>query len=241
MPCIYEITYIPWVENNEGKPWLYSGSDFKDNERYLGSASSSKTHEWSNGLSVSKWWKHETAKHPTKFQKNILIEISPGVVTREEMQSLESAIQKAEDHRSDVRYFNRTNKHFNSPHCKSALQGLTYEEIFGKDKAVEIKARKSDLSKAARKLKTWSGAPKDGRTSKLKNKSYEDLYGIERAIEMRKNCSINAALNADRNVNDRLKAQGKHVSQIKVTCEYCDKILDKANYTRYHGKKCKHA
>lgn len=31
----------------------------------------------------------------------------------------------------------------------------------------------------------------------------------------------------------------KHPSKIKVTCTYCNRILDLPNYKRYHGEKCK--
>ena len=32
---------------------------------------------------------------------------------------------------------------------------------------------------------------------------------------------------------------GTHCSQIKKTCEYCDKVVDSANYSRWHGINCK--
>ena len=37
---------------------------------------------------------------------------------------------------------------------------------------------------------------------------------------------------------DQIK-NGKHASQIKKICEYCDKTLDSANFGRSHGEKCK--
>lgn len=127
MRTIYEIVYILWENNTEGRPWLYSGSDYYNNAEYLGSASSSKIYDWSNGLSVREWWTKETKKHPENFRKNILVSLSEDI-TRVELQSLEAAIQKSEDHRNDSRYFNRTNKHFNTPHTSNKLKGMSYEK-----------------------------------------------------------------------------------------------------------------
>jgi hypothetical protein len=35
-------------------------------------------------------------------------------------------------------------------------------------------------------------------------------------------------------------ANGTHASQIKISCIYCYKCLDVANFKKYHGDKCKH-
>lgn len=134
MPSIYEIVYLPWENNSEGKPWKYSGSDYYDNPKYLGSASSTTINEWADGKSVAAWWKYEIVRNPHHFKKNIIVQCSDEI-TKRELQSLEAAIQKAEDHRNDKSYFNRTNKHFNSPISESILKGMTYEEIHGEEKA----------------------------------------------------------------------------------------------------------
>lgn len=166
MRTIYEIVYIPWENNTEGRPWLYSGSDYYSNTEYLGSASSSKVHEWSNGLSVREWWAQETKKHPENFHKNILVSLSEDV-TRVELQSLEAPIQKSEDHRNDSKYFNRTNKHFNTHHTSNKLKGMSYEEIYGKEKALELKNSKSIHFKRLRDKLDQSGSknPMAGRSA----------------------------------------------------------------------------
>jgi hypothetical protein len=37
----------------------------------------------------------------------------------------------------------------------------------------------------------------------------------------------------------RLLAEGKHSSQIKMTCEHCNKVTSRLNYQRWHGDRCK--
>jgi len=41
-----------------------------------------------------------------------------------------------------------------------------------------------------------------------------------------------------KSAHNRLR-QGKHPSQIKKECEHCGKLIDSANYNRWHGDKCK--
>jgi hypothetical protein len=233
MPQLYEIWYLPWVDNSEGKPWKYSGSNYTDDEKYLGSPSSKLTHEWSEGMTVSKWWKKNTKTNPELFVKYVLVECSSSI-SRQELQSLESKIQQNEDHRNSDQYFNKTNKHFNSPHINSsAIKGMTYEEIHGEERAKELKANRSKTSKAARLVKTWVG----NRTgfSHNRNKTYEELYGAEKAAEMKSTRSIPVK---GTEANLRALARGNHVSQQKLVCEHCLKLVDKANYTRWHGDKC---
>lgn len=41
------------------------------------------------------------------------------------------------------------------------------------------------------------------------------------------------------NQNKKMLEKGIHPSQIKKECPYCGKIVDSANYGRYHGERCK--
>lgn len=60
---VYEVVYKPWINNNEGKPWRYIGSDLYNRNDYFGSVSST---EWKT------FWKSELKKNPNNFEKNIL-------------------------------------------------------------------------------------------------------------------------------------------------------------------------
>lgn len=37
----------------------------------------------------------------------------------------------------------------------------------------------------------------------------------------------------------RLLEEGRHSSQIKMTCEHCGKVIGRLNYQRWHGKRCR--
>ena len=39
--------------------------------------------------------------------------------------------------------------------------------------------------------------------------------------------------------NKKLMETGRHPSQIKQTCPYCQKVVSKTNHTRWHGESCK--
>ena len=239
--CIYEIYYKPWVNNTEGKPWIYSGSDYYNNPDYLGSASSSAKPDWADGLMVSEWWKKETRNNPQDFEKYILIETSDDI-SRVELQSLESAIQTIEDHRGSDKYFNRTNKHWKTSLTESPFKGMTYEEMYGSKRAKEIKENRSESMKSAREKKSWSGNKNNKLTGLFKGKTYEEMYGEETAQRVKKIRSEKSKELRKKDahlLNKKALENGRHVSQQKIQCEHCDKLVDKANYSRWHGSNCK--
>jgi hypothetical protein len=231
------MTYKPWVGNTEEKPWIYSGSDYYDNPDYLGSASSKNIYDWSEGLTVGKWWKFNTKNYPENFEKKILIQCS-SAVTRRELQSLEAAIQKAEDHRNNLIYFNRTNKHFNSPIIENPLKGMSYEEIYGEEKAIEIKEKRSKSQSKTRKNKLWNSNKNGKLTGLFKNKTYEEMHGEEKAKDLRK---AKSEFMKNRIVSEetRKKSSLTMKNRPPIYCEFCKKHFDKLNYKRWHGIKCK--
>jgi len=239
--CIYEIYYKPWINNTEGKPWIYSGSDYYNNPDYLGSAASSSKPDWADGLTVSEWWKRETKNNPQDFEKHILIETSDDI-TRVELQSLESAIQTTEDHRDSDKYFNRTNKHWKTPLSNSPFKGMSYEEIYGVKRAKKIKENRSKCMKSVRENKSWNSNKNGKLTGLFAGKTYEEMYGEETAQRVKKirSESTKELRKKDAHLlNKKALENGRHVSQQKIQCKHCDKKLDKANYSRWHGDKCK--
>ena len=237
MPSIYEIIYKPWVNNKEGKPWKYSGSDYYDNANYLGSASSKNMYEWAEGLSVGEWWKYNTKNHPKNFEKAVLIECSD-VITREELQSLEPSIQKSEDHRNNSIYFNRTNKHFNSPITENPLKGMRYEEIYGEEKAAKIKQQRSKSQRETRKNKSWNSNKNGKLTGLFKDKTYEEIHGEEKAKELKikRSESLKGKIVSS---ETRKKSSLAMKNRPPIYCEFCKKYFNELNYKRWHGIKCK--
>lgn len=108
LPVLYRITYIPWVDNLEGKPWYYSGSNYTDNESYYGSLSGNKVTFWSNNMTTKQWWKNETGKYKFRFKKDIIKSFDN--ISLKELREEESRWQSIEDHKNDPRYFNNTNQ-----------------------------------------------------------------------------------------------------------------------------------
>lgn len=101
MPSLYEITYLPWKDNTEGKPFLYSGSDWNDNPKYFGSVHSK---EW------KEFWKSEIRDHPEHFQKDIIMTWTTNEITQQQLREIESAWQYEEQHAESKIYFNKTNR-----------------------------------------------------------------------------------------------------------------------------------
>lgn len=93
---IYEIIYKPWINNLENKPWLYIGSDSKNNKSYLGSVSSK---EWKT------FWKNEINNYPERFIKRIIAQ--PIINDRILLLELEYEIQKQYDVVNSSNYFNK--------------------------------------------------------------------------------------------------------------------------------------
>ena len=155
MRYVYEIIYTPFENNDKGYPWLYSGSDYHARPSYYGSPSSKKVFSYTEGLSLCNWWKKELRSNPHHFKKVILVELSDNV-NRKELLSLESAIQKKENHAGDVRYFNFTNKNYNTPLTNNPHKGIPLEKVLGKEAAESANKKRSDAMKEIRKRKTWS-------------------------------------------------------------------------------------
>lgn len=94
---VYETTYIPWIDNKEGNPWLYIGSDSSERDDYFGSVSSK---EWKH------FWRNEIKDHPENFTKRILANCI--INDRKELLNLEFQIQLQNDVVNSSTYFNKS-------------------------------------------------------------------------------------------------------------------------------------
>lgn len=91
MNIIYLITYIPHL--NTSFPKYYVGSKYRYDGKYLGSPSSKKILDFTEGKTLGQWWKEKTKTNPNNFRFDILFvgneDISPN-----ELVLIEHDIQK---------------------------------------------------------------------------------------------------------------------------------------------------
>jgi len=81
-----------------------------------------------------------------------------------------------------------------------------------------------------------------GRISRNKNKSYEELYGIERALEIKEKTKHigekNGFFGKQHSLEQRQKKREEKLAAPKLLCYHCNKKTDPMNYARWHGDKC---
>lgn len=94
-----------------------------------------------------------------------------------------------------------------------AHKGKTYEQIFGKEKAMEIKRNISDASKG----KIISEENKKKMSLRLNGKTWEQLYGKEKAEKMKRKLSIVNQNRSEETINKIKKARAKQILPIKDT------------------------
>jgi hypothetical protein len=101
-------------------------------------------------------------------------------------------------------------------HIRNRFKGKTYEEIYGEEKARELKESRSQTNK-------WR-----------KGKTFEEMYGEERAKELKENLSERTRGNTWANNSKGWSwAKGK-----SLTCPRCNKTGSHANMKRWHFNNC---
>jgi len=108
-------------------------------------------------------------------------------------------------------------------------QGKTYIQFLGPEKAAAAKAKQSVQRK--------------GKIPHNKGRSFEELYGKERADELRKKVALpgerNGSYGRMPSPEQRAKKSKEKLDAPKKTCYYCNKSVDHMNYSRWHGDNCK--
>lgn len=92
---VYETIYKPWVNNSQGLPWKYIGSDKNNNPKYFGSV---KSKQW------KEFWKSEVKNNPDNFIKNTIAVCL--LDDRTQLLKLEEQIQRQYDAVNSNEYFN---------------------------------------------------------------------------------------------------------------------------------------
>jgi hypothetical protein len=130
---------------------------------------------------------------------------------------------------SQKQRFEKTSGTFkNKKHTEETLKKLR------KPKSQEQKQKQSQKMKGRFK----------GRIPHNKGKTLEELYGIEKANEIREKVKHvgekNGFYGKIHTLEQRQRKRQEKLNSPKQQCLYCNKIIDQMNYARWHGEKCKH-
>lgn len=153
---------------------------------------------------------------------------------------------------------------------RNRLLGKTYEELYGEEKARLMRIEKSiantgsnnpfydkqHTERTKKKMSANASKPKSdawkesasknrkGREPHNKNKTFEELYGEERATELKKKVANigekNGFFGKKHTDEQRQRKRTEKLSAPKIKCYHCSKEVDSMNYARWHGDKCKH-
>ena len=97
------------------------------------------------------------------------------------------------------------------------------------------------------KTKAWKESAsknRKGRTPFNKGKTFEELYGEEKASELKKKVANvgqkNGFFGKQHSEEQRKKKSAEKLLAPKIKCYHCKKEVDHMNFSRWHGDKCKH-
>lgn len=83
-----------------------------------------------------------------------------------------------------------------------------------------------------------------GRVPHNKGKTFEELYGVEKANELKEKMKHpgdkNGFYGKKHSPEQREKKRQEKLAAPKKTCYYCSKQVDPMNYARWHGDNCKY-
>ena len=116
---------------------------------------------------------------------------------------------------------------------KDHMKGLTYEQIYGEEKAREIKERQSKAERPEPRTGSnhhMFGKKRPEHSAKLKGKPNEKMKGI-----------LVGDKNPMRNKDVALKVSiaKTGISRPKLTCPYCSKVGGSGNMQRWHFENCR--
>jgi hypothetical protein len=165
-------------------------------------------------------------------------------------------------------FFGKHHTYKNKQRAHERLQGKTYEEMYGEEKANELKKKVANAGEkngfyqkkhnesslllmrqtaAKPKSQAWKDSASKNRKGKVpinKGKTFEELYGKERATELKKKVANvgekNGFFGKQHTEEQRKKKSAEKLAAPKIKCYHCSKEVDHMNYSRWHGDKCKH-
>jgi hypothetical protein len=103
------------------------------------------------------------------------------------------------------------------------------------------------LAASRPKSKAWKDSASKNRKGSIpfnKGKTFEELYGEEKATELKKKVANvgekNGFFGKQHSEEQRKKKSAEKLAAPKLKCYNCLKEVDHMNYSRWHGDKCKH-
>ena len=103
------------------------------------------------------------------------------------------------------------------------------------------------LAASRPKSKAWKDSASKNRKGSIpfnKGKTFEELYGEEKATELKKKVANvgekNGFFGKQHSEEQRKKKSAEKLAAPKLKCYHCLKEVDHMNYSRWHGDKCKH-
>jgi hypothetical protein len=141
---------------------------------------------------------------------------------------------KKEGHKNNVSIAQR--KRFENQH------GTFTNKKHTEESKQKMRKPKSEEQKTKQSL-AMTGRFK-GRVAHNKGKTYEELYGEERATEIRQKVrnfgEKNGFYGKTHSTEQREKKRQEKLESPKKICYHCNKEVDTMNYGRWHGDKCKY-
>ena len=220
MHIIYKITYKPHLNTN--LPKYYIGSKYNYKGNYYGSVSSQEVTEYTNGLSLKKWWK-------TLNKDDLIVEVLDVFdnITPEQL-----VLKEREYHdKMDV----LTNDYFNS--CK-ANKGFV-----SKPKTTKTKEKMSNSLKAF--YSTTEGKSLAARAAKNRigkkrlDVSERNKTRIITNITKQKISTTMSGRTLSSEHREKIAVAMKKKVQPRSVCTVCGKETTNANIAKWHNNKCK--
>ena len=124
----------------------------------------------------------------------------------------------------------------------AGLEGTFKDKKHSDDSLVLMK-----IAASRPKSKAWKDSASNNRKGRVpfnKGKTFEELYGEEKANELKKKVANpgekNGFFGKRHSAEQRKKKSSEKLAAPKIKCYYCSKEVDQMNYSRWHGDKCKH-
>ena len=124
----------------------------------------------------------------------------------------------------------------------AGLEGTFKDKKHSSDSLLLMK-----LAAARPKSQAWKDSASKNRKGLIphnKNKTFEELYGKERATELKKKVANvgekNGFFGKQHTEEQRKKKSAEKLAAPKIKCYHCNKEVDSMNYARWHSDKCKH-